>query len=266
LYYRGKADLNNSKIIAVVGTRNKTDYGKNLTESIVKDLAQHQVLILSGLATGIDTLAHKAALKNNLPTVGVLGHGLDKIYPPDNLSLAKDMLQKNGGLLTEFRSNTKPDKHNFPSRNRIVAGMADATVVIETDMKGGSIITAELASNYNRDVFAFPGKVGDTKSAGCNHLIKTNKAALITSAEDIMYMLGWNLPLAKKKSIQKELFIQLTEEEKIIIDLLKVKDGAHIDAINRQSGLSSSMVAAAILNLELQNLLVSMPGKIYKLT
>jgi DNA processing protein len=266
LYYRGKANLNSSKIVSVVGTRNKTEYGKHLTENLVKELADQQVLVLSGLALGIDTLAHRAAIKNNLATVAVLGHGLDKIYPPDNTLLAKDIIQKNGGLLTEFRSNTKPDKHNFPSRNRIVAGMADATIVIETDTKGGSIITAELASNYNRDVFAFPGKVGDSKSAGCNHLIKTNKAALITSADDILYIMGWSELTKKKKSIQKELFIQLSEEEKIIVALLKEKGGAHIDEINRQSGLSSSAVAAAILNLELQNLLLSLPGKMYKLT
>jgi DNA processing protein len=266
LYYRGEAPLNSSKIVSVVGTRNKTDYGKQLTDKFIKDLSEQQVLIVSGLAMGIDTIAHKAALRNKLATVGVLAHGLDKIYPPENTLLAKEMIQSGGGILTEFRSKTKPDKHNFPSRNRIVAGLADATVVIETDIKGGSLITAELAVNYNKDVFAFPGRVGDAKSAGCNHLIKTNKAALITEAADLVFMMGWNTPLTKKKSVQKELFIQLSDEERKIVDLLKEKETTPIDEINHRSGLSSSTVAAAMLNLELQNVIVSLPGKLFKLS
>jgi DNA processing protein len=266
LYYRGEASLNSSKIVSVVGTRNKTDYGKLLTDKLIKDLSEQQVVIVSGLAMGIDTIAHKAALRNNLTTVGVLAHGLDKIYPPENTQLAKEMIQSGGGILTEFRSKTKPDKHNFPSRNRIVAGLADATVVVETDLKGGSLITAELAVNYNKDVFAFPGKVGDAKSAGCNHLIKTNKAALITEATDLLFMMGWNIAPIKNKSAQKELFIQLTDEERKIVAMLKEKETTPIDEINRRSGLSSSSVAAAMLSLELQNVIVSLPGKLFKLT
>ena len=176
LFYKGTADLNISKIVGIVGTRNYTDYGKQFTEKLVKDLAAQQILIVSGLALGIDSFAHKAALKNNLSTVGVVGHGLDKIYPSVNTNLAKDMIKHDGGLLSEFFSGTKPDKHNFPLRNRIVAGLCDATVVIETNIKGGSMITAKLADAYNRDVFAVPGRTTDNKSSGCNHLIKNNKA------------------------------------------------------------------------------------------
>ena len=184
LYYKGEADLNGDKIVAIIGTRNHTDYGKQITEQLVEELTEQNVVVVSGLAYGIDAIAHKAAVKNNLPTVGVLAHGLDQVYPPQHTGLAKEMLKAGGGLLTEFRSKSKPDKHNFPTRNRVVAGMSDATIVIETGIKGGSMITAELANNYNKDVFAFPGKVTDTKSAGCNYLIKNNKAILLTDARN----------------------------------------------------------------------------------
>src|SRR4030095_2785581 len=182
LFYKGDADLNASKVVAIIGTRNHTEYGKQQTEKLVKELSSQNILVVSGMAFGIDSIAHKTAYKHNLATVGVLGHGLDQIYPPEHSHLAKEMLKHGGGLLTEFRSNTKPDKHNFPTRNRIVAGMSDATVVIETGEKGGSMITAELANGYNKDVFALPGKVTDNKSAGCNFLIRNNKAMLLTDA------------------------------------------------------------------------------------
>lgn len=265
LYYRGKADLNTSKIIAIVGTRSKTDYGKHLTEKLLEDLEEQQILVISGLALGIDAVAHKAALKYTIPTVAVMAHGLDKIYPAEHTVLAKDIIKENGGLLTEFRSKTKPDKHNFPSRNRIVAGMSDATIVIETDIKGGSMITAELANGYNKDVFAFPGRTTDNKSAGCNYLIKNNKAILLTSAQDIIDILGWAEKKSLPKKLQKELFIQLSVEEKIIVDLLKEKETTAIDELRMKSNLTSSRVAAAVLNLELQNVVASLPGKMYKL-
>ena len=176
LFYKGTADLNASKSISVVGTRTHTDYSKKITDKLIEELSAQNVLIISGMAYGVDALAHKAAVKNNLPTVGVLAHGLDQIYPAEHSNLAKDMLKNDGGLLTEFRSKTKPDKHNFPTRNRIVAGMSDATIVIESGIKGGSMVTAELANGYNKDVFAFPGKVTDSKSAGCNYLIKVKQS------------------------------------------------------------------------------------------
>ena len=266
LFYKGTADLNVLKIVAIIGTRNHTDYGKQATEKLVKDLSAQNVLVVSGMAFGIDAIAHKAAFKNDLPTVGVLGHGLDQIYPPEHSNLAKDMLKQGGGLLTEFRSNTKPDKHNFPTRNRIVAGMSDAAIVIETGIKGGSMITAELANGYNKDVFAIPGKITDHKSAGCNYLIKTNKAMLLTDAQELVEVMGWE-EKSQKSGVrnQKELFIELSKDEKIIVDILREKEFVAIDEINFKSGLSSSAVAAAILNLELQGVVVSLPGKMYRL-
>ena len=266
LFYKGDADLNTSKIIAIIGTRNHTEYGKQQAENLIKELSSQNILVVSGMAYGIDAIAHKASLKNELATVGVLGHGLDQIYPPDHSNLAKDMLKNGGGLLTEFRSNTKPDKHNFPTRNRIVAGMSDATVVIETGEKGGSMITAELANGYNKDVFALPGRVTDNKSAGCNFLIRNNKAMLLTDAEDIIEMMGWEEKIRKAKvKSQKELFIELNKEEKLIVDILNEKEAVHIDELNFKSGLSSSSAAAAILSLELQNVIISLPGKLYRL-
>ncbi len=267
LFYKGDADLNASKIIAIIGTRNHTDYGKHQTEKLVKELSSQNILVVSGMAFGIDAFAHKASLKNELTTVGVLAHGLDQIYPPDHSTLAKDMLKHGGGLLTEFRSNTKPDKHNFPTRNRIVAGMSDAVVVMETGEKGGSMITAELANGYNKDVFALPGKVTDNKSAGCNFLIRNNKAMLLTDAEELIEVMGWEDKSQKTKSkSQRELFIELSKEEKIIVDILNEKETVHIDEINLRSGLNTSASAAAILNLELQNVIISLPGKIYRLS
>jgi DNA processing protein len=265
LFYKGTADLNASKILAIVGTRSNTDYGKQFTEKLVKDLSEQNILIISGLAHGIDAIAHKAALKNELPTIGVVGHGLDKVYPAENTNLAKDMVKDGGGILSEFFSGTKPDKHNFPLRNRVVAGLSDATVVVETNIKGGSMITAKLADAYNRDVFAVPGRTNDKASSGCNHLIKYNKAILLTDAEELLDVLGWTEKKKGRVKQQKELFIELSAEEKQIVQLLQEKETVHIDEINLKSGLSSSAAAAAILNLELQSVIASLPGKMYKL-
>jgi DNA processing protein len=265
LYYKGNADLNASKIIAVVGTRNNNEYGKNLCEKLIEDLAGEEVIIVSGLAFGIDSIAHKAAIKNEIKTIGVLAHGLDRVYPSQNSALAKQMVTQ-GGLLTEFRSLTRPDRQNFPSRNRIVAGISDAVIVIETGIKGGSLITAELGNSYNKDVFAFPGRVHDTKSEGCNFLIKTNKAGLITSAKDILENMGWKKKKEKSASRQKELFIELSADEKIIVAILQSREQAHIDEIYIKISLSASAVAAALLMLEMQGVVSSLPGKIYKLS
>lgn len=265
LYYKGNADLNHSKIVAVVGTRNNNDYGKNTCEKLVEELACEDVLIVSGLAFGIDSIAHKASLKNNLKTIGVLAHGLDTIYPSQNSSLAKQMTS-NGGLLTEFISNTKPDRQNFPSRNRIVAGISDAIIVIETGIKGGSLITAELANGYNKDVFAFPGRINDSKSEGCNYLIKNNKAGLLTSAQDLLENMGWIQAKKVSAKKQRELFIELTPDEKIIVEILQSQEHVHIDELYIKSKLNSSKVAAALLMLEMQNVVISLPGKIYKIS
>jgi DNA processing protein len=264
LYYKGNADLNSSKIVAIVGTRNNNEYGKSVCEKLVEDLAEQNILIVSGLAFGIDSIAHKSALKNNLKTVAVLGHGLDRIYPTQNKSLAKQMIEQ-GGLLTDFRSKTNPDKQNFPKRNRIVAGISDAIIIIETGIKGGSLITAELGNGYNKDVFAIPGRTNDTKSEGCNYLIKNNKACLITSADDLLENMSWKeqkKPSAKK---QRELFIELTDDEKIIVNILQQQEQIHIDELYIKSGLSSSAVASALLTLEMQGVVNSLPGKIYRM-
>lgn len=266
LYYKGNADLNASKAIAVVGTRHYTEYGKQLTEQLIKGLAEKNVLIVSGLAFGIDAIAHKAALKNEMATAGVLAHGLDQLYPSEHHSLAREMVRKGGGLITEFRRRTRPDKHNFPIRNRIVSGMSDAVVVVETGEKGGSMITAELANGYNRDVFAFPGRVNDVKSSGCNSLIKNNKAILLTGADQLLDTMNWIDRQKPAYSPQKALFIELGEEEKKVVRVLSEKEATHIDELNLRTGLSASTIASIILNLELQNVVVSLPGKLYQLS
>jgi len=264
LYYRGNADLNTSRIISVVGTRNNSDYGRSVCEKFIEDLKAENIIVVSGLAFGIDTIAHKAALKHNLQTVAVLAHGLDRIYPPQNKTLAKQITEQ-GGLLTEFISNTNPDKQNFPKRNRIVAGICDAVVVIESSKKGGSLITAELGNGYNKDVFAIPGRINDSKSEGCNYLIKNNKAALINSAQDFLEMMNW-APVPKPTSKkQRELFIELSPDEKIVVDILQQQESIQIDELYFKSGLSSSAVATALLMLEMQGIIVTLPGKLYKM-
>jgi DNA processing protein len=263
LYYKGNANLNAAKIISIVGTRSNSDYGKNVCDKIIEDLAEQNVLIISGLAFGIDTIAHKASLKNKLKTVGVMAHGLDKVYPAQNKSIAVEMLNQ-GGILTDFMSGTNPDRQNFPRRNRIVAGICDAIIVIESSAKGGSLITAELANSYNKDVFAIPGRVNDSRSEGCNYLIKNNKALLITSADDLLHIMNWK-EAPKKIKQQRELFIELTPDEKIITNILKERENIQIDELYFKSGLSSSAVAQALLMLEMQGVVASLPGKVFKL-
>lgn len=262
LFYKGEANLNLPHIVSIIGTRNHSDYGKLLTEKLVKDLKDLNMLVVSGLAFGIDGIAHKAAMKYNLATVGVLAHGLDQLYPIQHSAMAKEMVKKGGGLLTEFFNGIKPDKHNFPARNRIVSGMSDATIVVETGIKGGSIITADLANGYNKEVFAFPGRVNDIKSMGCNYLIQQNKATLVTSGEDLIAYMQWdNTTVRKEKSPLGE----LSENELRIVTILKEKDQTHIDELNAKCDLSYGLVAATVLNLELREVVRSLPGKIYRL-
>ena len=265
LYYKGNADLNSLKIVAIVGTRNNGDYGKTVCEKLIAELINEDVIIVSGLAFGIDSIAHRFSLKNNIKTIGVLAHGLDRVYPSQNTSLARQMVSC-GGLLTEFKSNTIPDRQNFPGRNRIVAGISDAIIVIESGIKGGSLITAELANGYNKDVFAFPGRAEDLKSEGCNYLIKNNKSALITCANDLLENMGWKKQKKLTPKKQKELFIELSEEEKVVVDILQSQEQVHIDELYFKSKLSSSAVAQALLMLEMQGIVTSLPGKIYKIT
>jgi len=262
LYYKGNANLNSEKIISIVGTREATEYGKKICEKLISDLAVHQVLIVSGLAYGIDICAHKAALDNKLPTVCALAHGLDRIYPAMHQSTAQKMLD-NGGWLTDFTSNTAPDRENFPRRNRIVAGISDATIVIESKKSGGSLITADIANSYNRDVFAFPGRVDDLCSEGCNNIIKQNKAALIQSAADLVYILGWEQTKNIKAPQQKKLFLELSNEEELLVNMLKEKESVTIDDLCFASKLPMSKVSALLLTLEFSGIVKSFPGKKY---
>jgi len=265
LFYKGNADLNKEKIIAVIGTRNATDYGRQLTEKLIADLSAENILIISGLAYGIDVYAHKAAIANNLDTVGVLGHGLDILYSSLHANVASKMINQ-GGLLTEFLSQTNPGKENFPKRNRIVAGMSDAVVVIESKKTGGALITAEIAHTYNRDVFAFPGNAETEFSAGCNMLIKRNKASLIENAADLLYAMGWEQTENKKpKSSQFTLPINLSDDENQIINLIKDSQPIHVDEICNKLQLTPGKASGLLLQLEFGNLIKSLPGKLYTL-
>jgi len=264
MYVKGDIDFNVSKVISIVGTRSASDYGKATTEEMISYLSSYfpEIIVVSGLAYGIDITAHKSALKNNLKTVAVLGHGLEFLYPVLHSNYAKK-IEGQGALVTEFQHNHKPDPGNFVSRNRIIAGLADATIVIESAEKGGALITADMANSYNRDVFAVPGRSNDEYSRGCNNLIRQNKAALATCGADIELAMGWQKEKENPKAIQKSLFIQLTDEEEKIMDLLTGHNGIVIDQISRTLDIPVSKVSANLLNLEFNGLVRSMPGKMY---
>lgn len=264
LYYKGNTNLNVPKVISVVGTRKATQYGKEICEKLVAGLARHDALIVSGLAYGIDTCAHRSALENKLKTVAVLGHGLDRIYPYLNRQLSEKIVDQ-GGLITEFLSKTKPDRENFPKRNRIIAGMSDATIVVEAAKSGGALITAEIANSYNRDVFSVPGRIGDTYSEGCNFLIRTNKAVLIQSVKDVGYILGWDVDSKKSPKRQRQLFVELSLDEEKVVEVMQKNENTGIDTICAETRLPISKIAAALLNLEFQGLVRALPGKMYKL-
>lgn len=263
LYFKGKANLNQQKVVAVVGTRNATNYGKAFCEQLIEGLKNHGILVVSGLAYGIDIAAHQAAIHHDLDTIGVLGHGLDRIYPALHRPIAEQMI-KNGGLLTEFPSETIPDRQNFPKRNRIIAGMADAIIVVEATKTGGALITAEIANSYNKDVFAVPGRLNDEFSDGCNFLIKTNRAHMLTRPEDVEYIMGWFDILPEKKSVTPELALNLNVEEQKIFDLIKSKDGIAIDDLQNLLDMPQSKLTMALLNLEMQSVIISLPGKVYR--
>ncbi|POY36047.1 DNA-protecting protein DprA [Solitalea longa] len=263
LYSKGNCDFNRQKVINIVGTRKATEYGKEITRQFIEGIQHHQPIIVSGLAYGIDIIAHKEALKQNLSTVGVLAHGLDKIYPAIHRPIAQKMLEQ-GALITEFVSRSKPDRENFPKRNRIVAGMCDATIVIEAGESGGALITADIANSYNRDVFAFPGRVFDEFSVGCNQLIKSSGAQLITGAKDFEFFMGWAQNKIKKIS-QKELFYELNTDEKVIFDIIKSENLISIDDLLLKSQYSSGNISKILLNLEVNAIIKQYPGKIYSI-
>lgn len=265
LYYKGTGSFNVPKVVAIVGTRTATEYGKKICRNLVEGLAPLNVLVVSGLAYGIDICAHRVALEMGLTTVGVIGHGLDMLYPQTHRTIAEKMI-KNGGLLTDFVSESQFIPENFPKRNRIVAGLCDAVIVVEAAKKGGALITADIANSYNRDVFAFPGRVGDHYSEGCNNFIKTNRAALIQSVDDLIYIMGWEERKEKRKqSIQKQLFVDLSAEEKSVVEFLGNEGTMSVDMISSNVNLPASKVAAVLLNLEFLGIIRCMPGKIYQL-
>ena len=262
LYYKGKANLNAERVVAIVGTRNITDYGKECCTQLVNDLVDEQVLVVSGLAYGVDTIAHRTSVRAGIPTVGVLGNGMQQIYPAANKKLASEMLV-NGGLLTECMSGTQPDRENFPRRNRIIAGMADAVIVIESALKGGSLITADLANSYNRDVFAYPGKVMDLYSQGCNYLIRTNRANLMENADSLRYVMRWER-MKSPEERQTTLFREFSDEEKRIMDCFGDKKTVTLDDLIVGTELPTTKLASLLLNLEFDGIVMALPGKRYQ--
>jgi DNA processing protein len=267
LYTKGNLNLNAPKTVAIVGTRQATAYGKACVEKIIEDLIIHQVPIVSGLAYGIDIHAHKNAVKAGLPTIAVLGSGIDVIYPDSHKDVAKKMLS-NGGIITENVFGTKPDAHNFPARNRIIAGLCDAIIVIEAAEKGGALITAEIANSYNKDVFAVPGNLGNTYSAGCNFLIKTNKANLFTSVKDLEYIMNWNANSSNSKNISSSIAqSNLTDEEKLIVECLRKREvPIMIDQLSIESEIPLGKLSSLLLSLEFSGFVTSLPGKRYGLS
>jgi DNA processing protein len=260
----GKGDTSDrERVVAVIGTRKPSAWCVKATHELLKGLSSLGIQVVSGLAQGIDTEAHRTALNEGLHTIGVLGHGLDILYPPSNARLARDMMT-NGGLLTEFRNGTLPDAQNFPKRNRIVAGLADAVLVVETGVKGGSMITARLAFGYDRDIFALPGRPADENAMGCHRLIQENKAMLVTSAEDIVKAMNWDLAPPQKSARQPALFVDLSPEEERIMTVLRESAGPEAaDDIALRSGLRTSQASALLLGLEMKGLIRTLPGKRY---
>lgn len=267
LYYKGNADLNSKKIISIVGTRKATSYATDFCEGFLRELSSlfPDTLIVSGLAYGIDIHAHRTSLKLGLKTIGVLAHGLDRLYPSVHQRTALEMMEQ-GGLLSEFPSGTNPDKHNFVRRNRIVAGMADAVIVLESAEKGGSLITAEIANSYYKDVFALPGRTTDLQSAGCNNLIVNNKAVLLQSAESFVRQMGWgdaSSKISSHKPIQRELLLDLTPEERAVYDALCVEE-MQVNLLAVRANIPLSKLFYILLDMEMKGIIKPLPGGVYR--
>ena len=263
LFSSGNIDFKNRKIISIVGTRQITSYGMESCKKLIADLAPLDPIIVSGFAYGVDIVAHQAAMENKLQTIGILAHGLNQVYPKVHTKYVAKM-EEDGGFITEFWSNANPDKENFVKRNRIVAGMSEATIVIESADKGGSLITANMAMDYNRDVFAFPGRVTDKYSQGCNNLIKTQKANLMTSAADLIYMLNWDLDSEKSKPVQKQLFVELDSDEQKIYDYLLKSGKELLDIIALECEFPVYRISSILLNMELKGVVRPLPGKLFE--
>ena len=259
LFYKGNANLNEQKIVSVVGTRNATAHGKLICDELVKGLAEYGALVVSGLAYGIDAAVHKACVKYQLPTLGVLAHGLDRMYPNAHRKLAAEMLQ-HGGLLTEFPSQTIPDRENFPKRNRIIAGLADATIVVEANSKGGALITADLANSYDREVCAFPGRATDEYSIGCHELIKTNRAHLITQAADVATLLAWDTIRPSQKPQFRINWSDRSVDEQLVLALLAKNGDILIDNLVLITGFAQSKLTLLLLDLQLAGIVKILPG------
>jgi len=266
LYVKGNPFLNCAKVISIVGTRHATDYGKKTVDQFISVLAErgYPILVVSGLAYGIDIQSHKSALRTGLPTVAVLGHGLETVYPSLHTSVAREMTENQGGLVTDFLSFSTIDRTNFLRRNRIIAGLSDATIVVESAKKGGALVTADIANSYNRDVFAFPGKVGDMYSEGCHFLIKSNRANLIESVEDLEYVMNWSPSKSQPDAIQPCLFYDFNPDEKLIVDLLRNDGETAIDLICIKTLLPMNKVSPTLLNLEFAGIVKGLPGKVFK--
>jgi len=263
LFQLGNVDLKKKRIISIVGTRKITTNGIAFCEKLVEDLSVYNPVIVSGFAYGTDITAQKAAIKYNLQTIGCLAHGLNQIYPPTHKKYVIDV-EKNGGFLTDFWSSDVFDRNNFLKRNRIIAGLSEATIVIESAEKGGSLVTADIANSYNRDVFAVPGRVNDLQSSGCNNLIKYQKAHMLTNPLDVPYILNWQLEDLKKPTVQKQLFVELAEDEKRIYNYLKEKDKQMLDVIAIECDMPIFKAASLLLNMELKGIIRPLPGKLFE--
>ena len=259
LFSTGNINLKQTKIISIVGTRQVTSHGAEFCRNLIAEIAPLNPIIVSGFAYGVDIVAHQAAMEHNLQTIGVLAHGLNQIYPASHKKYCKKM-EENGGFMTEFWSNSNPDKENFVKRNRIVAGMTEATIVIESAERGGSLITASLANDYNRDVFAVPGRITDKYSLGCNNLIKTQKANLLTSAADLIYMLNWDIK-ESKKGVQKQLFVDLLPDEQKVYDYLLQNGTEEMDVIALECQFPIYLLSGMLLNMELKGVIRPLAGK-----
>jgi DNA processing protein len=263
LYYRGNTCLNSKRVVSMVGTRSATRYGKAICEELAEALKPYDVLVVSGLAHGIDSFAHHASIQNGIPTIGVLGHGLDRMYPAAHRDLAGAMVSGGGGLLTEYPSGSNPDRHHFPQRNRIIAGLADVTIVVEAALKGGALITAEIANSYNRDVCAFPGNTRQENSAGCNYLIKTHRAHLITGINDLVYLMDWVPEKAEPDRRQGRIPFDLSAPEQKIFSIVKENNRIGLDTLALKVGIPQSKLAITLLEMEMKGMLIALPGKIY---
>lgn len=262
MFTSGNIDLKNKKIISIVGTRQITSYGMEFCRKLIEDLTPLDPVIVSGFAYGVDIFAHQLAMDNNLQTIGVVAHGLNQIYPKTHKKYVAKM-EQNGGFMTEFWSSSNPEKENFVRRNRIVAGISEATIVIESADRGGSLITANIANDYNRDVFAVPGRTTDKYSQGCNNLIKTQKANLLTSAADLIYILNWEIE-SKTKPVQKQLFVNLEPEEQKIYDYLLKSGKELMDIIALRCDFPIYKISGMLLNMELKGVIRPLPGKLFE--